>query len=250
MMEANGKNSAREKHQRWIPAVLLNDWRCDSVYAATLLYRSKLSSSDCCCPLIKWTRACVFVCNHSDFLFPIMALIHQLAVVAMVFLLPPNQRRASEQAQRRQWCHNLSQGSKGTEAVKSDPLFNVNEKVNSKQGMGFSSILHSHRLPVVSSDRVSICLSLSQHKPSEPIQPSAPTDLSGDYHRNVQLVFHAFGCLSTSSFCKVTQKSNVRYYGCHGNDLGHAHPCTCIFVRTYPIPQPKLNTNLNLKTMS
>lgn len=69
----------------------------------------------------------MFVCNHSDFLFPIMALIHQLAVVAMVFLLPANQRRASEHAQRRQWCHNLSQ-LQSAEAVKSDPFLNANEK--------------------------------------------------------------------------------------------------------------------------
>lgn len=57
--------------------------------------------------------------------------------------------------------------------------------------MVFSSILHSHRLPVVSSDRVPICWSLSQHKPSEPIQPSAPSDLSGDYRRNVQFVLQS-----------------------------------------------------------
>lgn len=50
---------------------------------------------------------CVCKCNHSDFLFPIMALIHQLAV-AMVFLSPPNQRQAREHAQRGQSRNNFS----------------------------------------------------------------------------------------------------------------------------------------------
>jgi len=44
---------------------------------------------------------CVFVCVCNHFLFPIMALIHQL-VVAMVFLLPPNQSHAGEHAQRQE----------------------------------------------------------------------------------------------------------------------------------------------------
>lgn len=98
--------------------------------------------------------------------------------------------------------------------------------------MGFSSILYSHRPPVVSSDRVSICLSLLQHKPPEPIQPSAPTDLRGDCCRNSRLVLHALQCCT-----------KIRRHGCHGNVL---YSCLCEDF-TLTIPTKPLNPTSTLK---
>ncbi len=64
-----------------------------------------VSVCECVCVCVCVVCACV--CNHSDFLLPIRALIHQLAV-AMVFLSPPNQSQASEQAQRGESHHNFN----------------------------------------------------------------------------------------------------------------------------------------------
>lgn len=115
-------NSAREKHpcssptESWVSewqreraCVCVRDGNNDGNTAAQkekltclvasvsfffLLFLIKCVHATCVCMCV-----CVCKCNHSDFLFPIMALIHQLAV-AMVFLSPPNQRRAREHAQR------------------------------------------------------------------------------------------------------------------------------------------------------
>ena len=70
---------------------------------------NRVTPGECACVcLCVCVCVCVCVCNHSDFLFPIRALIHQLAV-AMVFLSPPNQSQASGHAQTGE-THNFNCG--------------------------------------------------------------------------------------------------------------------------------------------